>query len=108
MGVKHLFIPLAFIAGISVPYFSNFLRSQMYYAPEKGYFERPFDLKIVYQKSISGRIMTYLVDTKANESHKIGPGMYVGGPLHRLESLLNLPYEYIEEKHQRLLKLILK
>lgn len=81
------------------------MRKNFYHEPAKGFYERPYSLKVETRKNMEGKIEAYLYDEDTKNYQKIGPNMYVGDYKHRIKSVTNIPKE-LAEKH-KLLKIIL-
>ncbi|MBL7100824.1 MAG: hypothetical protein ISS23_02610 [Nanoarchaeota archaeon] len=73
-------------------------RKYFHYETAKGFYEKPYNLKIKNRKDIQGKIETYIHDTETKQYHKIGPKMYVGDYEHRIKSAGNIIIEIAEGK----------
>lgn len=98
-------IAISFFLGVVFSEPINDVRKNFHYEAAKGFYEKPYNLKIETRKNIDGKIETYLTDEETRQYQKIGTNMYVGDYKHRIKSITNIPRE-IAEKNKPL-KLIL-
>jgi hypothetical protein len=104
-GLKYLVVPASFFVGVYLSDDVKSLRSNFYYQPQDGFYSKPYDLRLE-RKNFNGKIEVYLSDIKTGDSHMIGSKMFVGSPSHRINSVLNIPKEYIHKKHKGLASLV--
>lgn len=98
-------IAASFFLGVTFSEPIKDLRKNFHYEAAKGFYEKPYDLKIETRKNIEGKIETYLVDKEKKQYQKIGQNMYVGDYKHRIKSVTSIPKEMAEKN--KFLKLIL-
>lgn len=94
----------SFLLGITLSEPIKDLRANFHYETAKGFYEKPYSLKIETRKNMEGKIEAYLYDKDTKNYQKIGPNMYVGDYKHRIKSVTNIPKE-LAEKHKTLKKL---
>jgi hypothetical protein len=61
----------------------------------------------VERRHVGSKVESYLSDVRTGESHKVGPCMFVGSPSHRVNSVINIPKEYLAKKNLKGLTFIL-
>lgn len=96
----------SFLLGVALSEPIIDMRKNFHHEPAKGFYERPYSLKVETRKNMEGKIEAYLYDEDTKNYQKIGPNMYVGDYEHRIKSVTNIPKELIEK--YKPLKLILK
>lgn len=97
-------IATSFFAGVMFSEPIKDAKKYLHYETEKGFYEKPYNLKIEKRKNLQGKIETYLIDKETRQYQKIGMNMYVGDYKHRIRSAMNIPKEIAEENE--LLKLV--
>jgi len=102
MRCKKLFVTTAiatsFFLGVALSGQIKNAKKHLPYEPAKGFYEKPYNLEIETRKNLEGKIETYLFDKETKECQKIGPNMYVGDKLHRIESAGYVIIEIVEKK----------
>ncbi len=98
-------IAMSFFLGVTFSEPIKDMRKYFHYEAAKGFYERPYDLKVETKKNVEGKIEAYLVDKETKQYQKVGPKMYVGDYKHRIKSVVEIPKEIAEKN--KLLKIIL-
>ena len=94
-------LALTFFTGVYFAEDVRSLRSMYPYTVKPEFFQRPYDLRIV-RKEVNGSIESYLADTETRNYQRIGPDLYVGDGIHRLESVIDSTKEFIS-RHKSLI-----
>ncbi|MDP2906627.1 MAG: hypothetical protein Q8O03_01690 [Nanoarchaeota archaeon] len=98
-------IAMSFFLGVTFSEPIKDMRKYFHHETAKGFYERPYDLKVETKKNMEGKIETYLYDKETKQYQKVGPKMYVGDYKHRIKSVIEIPKEIAEKN--KLLKIIL-